>query len=153
MVPERSATAFGLLGAGWPLKACFHRLSSMRYAPKADAYRHSDGIQTCQRYAGVGILVHRNSRADRLRNFCTAPSYKCPTPQGRPCDNHFHFRGGEVTVDERLRTLETARRKALWALADLQPGNPRAVQVLNARSKIDKAERLMGRWMHAPARS
>ncbi|MNE31884.1 hypothetical protein D3C76_1197230 [compost metagenome] len=35
-----------------------------------------------------------------------------------------------MTIDHRLRNLEIARRRALWALADLQPGDARAEKVL-----------------------
>jgi hypothetical protein len=44
-----------------------------------------------------------------------------------------------VTIDHRLRSLEIARRRALWALADLQPGDARAEAVLAELEKVDQA--------------
>ena len=35
-----------------------------------------------------------------------------------------------MTIDHRLWSLEIARRRALWALADLQPGDAQAEKVL-----------------------
>ncbi|CAI8966009.1 hypothetical protein [Pseudomonas soli] len=42
-----------------------------------------------------------------------------------------------MTIDYRLLGLEIARRRALWALADLQPGDARAEKVL---AELDKVE-------------
>ncbi|ERL02476.1 hypothetical protein O999_18685 [Pseudomonas putida LF54] len=42
-----------------------------------------------------------------------------------------------MTIDHRLRSLEIARRRALWALADLQPGDARAEKVL---AELDEVE-------------
>ena len=42
-----------------------------------------------------------------------------------------------MTIDHRLRGLEIARRRALWALADLQPGDARAKKVL---AELDEVE-------------
>lgn len=47
---------------------------------------------------------------------------------------------GSGTPKFRNRQQETARRKALWDLADLQSGNPRAIQILGALSEIYQAE-------------
>lgn len=44
-----------------------------------------------------------------------------------------------MTIDHRLRSLETARRRALWALADLQPGDARAEKVLAELEEVDQA--------------
>lgn len=44
-----------------------------------------------------------------------------------------------MTIDHRLRSLETARRRALWALADLQPGDARAEAVLAELEEVDQA--------------
>ncbi|MEZ1510572.1 hypothetical protein QVM48_14665 [Pseudomonas soli] len=44
-----------------------------------------------------------------------------------------------MTIDHRLRSLEIARRRALWALADLQPGDARAEAVLAELEKVDQA--------------
>ncbi len=40
--------------------------------------------------------------------------------------------------DEDLRLLETARRQAPWALADLTPGDPRAAGALVILNDIDR---------------
>ncbi|MCE1009808.1 MULTISPECIES: hypothetical protein [Pseudomonas] len=42
-----------------------------------------------------------------------------------------------MTFDHRLRSLEIARRRALWVLADLQPGDARAEKVL---AELDEVE-------------
>jgi len=44
-----------------------------------------------------------------------------------------------VTIDHRLRSLEIARRRALWALADLQPGDARAETELAELEEVDQA--------------
>lgn len=44
-----------------------------------------------------------------------------------------------MTIDHRLRSLEIARRRALWALADLQPGDARAESVLAELEEVDQA--------------
>ena len=44
-----------------------------------------------------------------------------------------------MTIDHRLRGLEITRRRALWALADLQPGDARAETVLAELEKVDRA--------------
>lgn len=43
-----------------------------------------------------------------------------------------------MTIDHRLRSLEIARRRALWALADLQPGDARAEKVLAELDEVDQ---------------
>ncbi|MGU2007885.1 hypothetical protein ACSEQB_00475 [Pseudomonas aeruginosa] len=43
-----------------------------------------------------------------------------------------------MTNDHRLRSLEIARRRALWALADLQPGDARAEKVLAELDEVDQ---------------
>ncbi|MBH3360211.1 hypothetical protein [Pseudomonas guariconensis] len=43
-----------------------------------------------------------------------------------------------MTIDHRLRSLEIARRRALWALADLQPGDVRAEKVLAELDEVDQ---------------
>ncbi|WP_411958974.1 hypothetical protein ACK56M_20975 [Pseudomonas sp. s4] len=43
-----------------------------------------------------------------------------------------------MTTDQ-LRKLEVAKRRALWALAKLQPGNPVAEKVLVELDEIDQA--------------
>ncbi|QNV65979.1 hypothetical protein F7661_08505 [Pseudomonas sp. CFA] len=43
-----------------------------------------------------------------------------------------------MTIDHRLRSLEIARRRALWALADLQPGDARAEKVLAELDRVDQ---------------
>lgn len=43
-----------------------------------------------------------------------------------------------MTIDHRLRRLEIARRRALWALADLQPGDARAEKVLAELDEVDQ---------------
>jgi hypothetical protein len=43
-----------------------------------------------------------------------------------------------VTIDYRLRSLEIARRRALWALADLQPGDARAEKVLTELNEVEQ---------------
>nr|WP_314481871.1 hypothetical protein [uncultured Pseudomonas sp.] len=45
-----------------------------------------------------------------------------------------------MTRDE-LRKLEGARRKALWALASLRPGDPRASDLLAMFEELDDQER------------
>ena len=44
-----------------------------------------------------------------------------------------------MTIDHRLRSLEIARRRALWALAALQPGDARAEKVLAELDEVDQA--------------
>lgn len=44
-----------------------------------------------------------------------------------------------MTIDHRLRRLEIARRRALWALADLQPGDALAETVLAELEEVDQA--------------
>lgn len=44
-----------------------------------------------------------------------------------------------MTIDHRLRSLEIARRRALWALANLQPGDARAETVLAELQEVDQA--------------
>ncbi|MDY4309475.1 hypothetical protein SOX05_06235 [Pseudomonas putida] len=44
-----------------------------------------------------------------------------------------------MTIDHRLRSLEIARSRALWALADLQPGDARAEKVLAELDEVDQA--------------
>ena len=44
-----------------------------------------------------------------------------------------------MTIDHRLRALEIARRRALWALADLQPGDARAEKVLAELDEVEQA--------------
>ncbi|MFJ4260248.1 hypothetical protein ACIP01_25285 [Pseudomonas monteilii] len=44
-----------------------------------------------------------------------------------------------MTIHHRLRSLEIARRRALWALADLQPGDARAEKVLAELDEVDQA--------------
>lgn len=44
-----------------------------------------------------------------------------------------------MTNGHRLRSLETARRRALWALADLEPGDARAEKVLAELNEVDQA--------------
>ena len=46
-----------------------------------------------------------------------------------------------MTHDEELRHRELARRKALWALAPILPGDPRALDVLDVLDDIDLHER------------
>lgn len=43
-----------------------------------------------------------------------------------------------MTIDHRLRSLEIARRRALWALADLQPGDARAEKVLAELNEVEQ---------------
>ncbi|MGR6653217.1 hypothetical protein [Pseudomonas entomophila] len=43
-----------------------------------------------------------------------------------------------MTIDHRLLGLEIARRRALWALADLQPGDARAEKVLDELDEVDQ---------------
>ena len=45
-----------------------------------------------------------------------------------------------MTIDHRLRSLETARRRALWALADLQPGDACAEKVLAELDEVDQGQ-------------
>jgi len=44
-----------------------------------------------------------------------------------------------VTIDHRLRSLEIARRRALWALVDLQPEDVRAEKVLAELDEVDQS--------------
>lgn len=46
-----------------------------------------------------------------------------------------------MTHDEELGNRETARRKALWALASILPGAPKALGVLDVLDDIDLRER------------
>lgn len=43
-----------------------------------------------------------------------------------------------MTIDHRLRSLEIARRRALSALANLQPGDARAEKVLAELDEVDQ---------------
>ena len=47
-----------------------------------------------------------------------------------------------MTSDVELRELETARRKALWALADIAPGDQKALPVLDVLDDIERREQL-----------
>ncbi len=44
-----------------------------------------------------------------------------------------------MVTDHQLRSLEIAKRRALWALADLQPGDPRAEPQLMELDEVDQA--------------
>lgn len=44
-----------------------------------------------------------------------------------------------MTFDHRLRSLEIARRRALWALAYFQPGDARAEMALAELDEVDQA--------------
>ncbi|KAB5618677.1 hypothetical protein F7234_23135 [Pseudomonas putida] len=44
-----------------------------------------------------------------------------------------------MTIDHRLRSLEISRRRALWALAELQPEDARAETVLAELEEVDQA--------------
>lgn len=44
-----------------------------------------------------------------------------------------------MTIDHRLRSLEIARRRALWVLADLQPGDARSEKVLAELDEVEQA--------------
>lgn len=46
----------------------------------------------------------------------------------------------EMTEDE-LRKVETARRKAIWALASFRPGDPNAMSLLSILDNLDPQER------------
>ncbi|MGV8865073.1 MAG: hypothetical protein ACOH2T_28475 [Pseudomonas sp.] len=46
-----------------------------------------------------------------------------------------------VSSDDVLRTRETARRKALWTLVQLQPGDKRALDVLDVLNEVEQQER------------
>ncbi|WP_256213718.1 hypothetical protein [Pseudomonas sp. NBRC 111132] len=43
-----------------------------------------------------------------------------------------------MTIDHRLRILEIAKRRALWTLTDLQPGDPRTERVLAELEEVDQ---------------
>ena len=43
-----------------------------------------------------------------------------------------------MTIDHRLGSLEIARRRALWALADLQPGYARTEKMLAELDEVDQ---------------
>ncbi|MDD2127948.1 hypothetical protein NP856_02085 [Pseudomonas sp. 17391] len=45
-----------------------------------------------------------------------------------------------MVIENRLRGLEVARRRALWALADLRPGDVRAEPTLLELDEIDQAQ-------------
>jgi hypothetical protein len=45
-----------------------------------------------------------------------------------------------MSHNEELRNREKARRKALWALASLPPGDPRALDVLDVLDDIELSE-------------
>lgn len=45
-----------------------------------------------------------------------------------------------VVIDTRLRRLEVASSRAVWALADLQPRNARAEPTLLEFGEIDRAQ-------------
>lgn len=47
--------------------------------------------------------------------------------------------GQRVMINDQLRKLEVAKRRALWALADLKPGDPAAVKVLVELDEVDQA--------------
>ena len=57
-------------------------------------------------------------------------------------------------VDQNLREREKLRRKALWALSDLLPGDPKAIPVVSVLDDIDRqdeADTLMTPVMKAEA--
>ncbi|WP_256593222.1 hypothetical protein [Pseudomonas sp. ICMP 564] len=43
-------------------------------------------------------------------------------------------------VDQNLREREKLRRKALWALSDLLPGDPKAIPVVSVLDDIDRQD-------------
>lgn len=55
-----------------------------------------------------------------------------------------------MTSDAELRHRETERRKALWTLAHMLPGDPRALDVLDAIDDIEQRERLETASMEQP---
>ena len=47
-----------------------------------------------------------------------------------------------MNSDEELRDRERSRRKAFWELANILPGDPRAVSALTILDEIEQLERL-----------
>ena len=45
-------------------------------------------------------------------------------------------------ADDDLRTRESVRRKALWTLSHLMPGDPKAAAILDVLDEIDDQERV-----------
>ncbi|POF88367.1 hypothetical protein BGP80_10495 [Pseudomonas putida] len=45
-----------------------------------------------------------------------------------------------MTSDDSLHFRESHRRRALWTLADLEPGDPKAPYVLNVLDELDQQE-------------
>lgn len=45
-------------------------------------------------------------------------------------------------ADDDLRTREAVRRKALWTLSHLMPGDPKAAAILDVLDEIDDQERV-----------
>lgn len=56
-----------------------------------------------------------------------------------------------MTIDHRLRGLEIARRRALWALADLQPGDARAERLLAELDEVEQCLQDVGNDDHLSA--
>lgn len=57
--------------------------------------------------------------------------------------------GDEMARDEDLHVRETARRKALWALAGLTPGDARADAILNTLDELERQELTYPAALHA----
>ncbi|KAA0982685.1 hypothetical protein FQ192_31295 [Pseudomonas sp. ANT_J12] len=55
-----------------------------------------------------------------------------------------------MTSDEELRHHETARRKALWTLANILPGDLKALDALDVLDDIEQRERLDTASMEQP---
>lgn len=55
-----------------------------------------------------------------------------------------------MTFDEELRHRETARRKALWTLASILPGDLKALDALDVLDEIEQRERLGSTSMEQP---
>ncbi|WP_124319609.1 hypothetical protein [Pseudomonas chlororaphis] len=55
-----------------------------------------------------------------------------------------------MTSEAELQHLEAARRKALWTLASIRPGDPRAISALDILDDIEQRERLDAASMEQP---
>ena len=62
-------------------------------------------------------------------------------PEGARRRHHASNEGRAEMTEDELREVETARRKAIWALASIRPGDPNALPQLSILDNLDSQER------------
>lgn len=76
-----------------------------------------------------------------LHSYCVPVFWDCVSRNAiTSVHRHANLEGTEMTHEE-LRELETARRKALWVLASLLPGDLEAAYALAILDNLDNEER------------